>query len=693
MSRICLLTDSRDPSGVGAHMLALADGLGGTAPGADEIIFAAPAGSGLLARAAAAGHAVKSIDSDEAALAYWLAQARPDVLHVHAGIGWEGHGAMRAARAAGIAAVRTEHLPYLLTDSDQREEHVRETQDARRLICVSEAVAQSYRDAGIAPELICTIPNGVTALEQGRPRDCLRAEWGLGDVPVLLMAARFTAQKRHDLLLAALPLILAAHPGSVLLLAGDGPLMTTIAREVAARGLAASVRMLGARSDMAELLALTDLVVLPSAFEGLPLVVLEAMAAGRAVVAADAPGTAEAIANGITGILVPAEPEAFAEAIIGLIGDPGRRAAMGAAGRERQAAQFSAGRMVADTRAVLREAADNTPGAQVKRTRIGFIGAGGIAQRHFGVLAQFDDVEVIAVADVDQARAVEAAARHGARAFSDAAAMLSEVALDAVFICVPPFAHGEPERLALAQRLPFLVEKPVALDLGTAEEIAAAIEHAGIVTAVGYHWRYLDTVDEVKGLLAVTPARLMSGYWLDATPPPRWWWRQDSSGGQMVEQTTHLVDLARYLGGEVMRVYGQAGHIEREGYPGLDVPTTSTAMLTFVSGAIANFASTCLLTWSHRVGLHLFGEGLAIELTDHDVMIDVGRGRPVRGNRADPVWQQDRDFIDAVQGKENRIRCPYAEALATLRLALAIEQSAREGRPVDLIRAPELEYV
>lgn len=685
MSRICLLTDSRDPSGLGTHLLTLASGLG-----ADDVIVAAPAGSDLLARAARAGYAVKAIDADEAALTEWLARTRPDVLHVHAGIGWEGHGALRAARAAGIAAIRTEHLPYLLTDLDQRREHANETSDVARLICVSEAVAQSHIAAGIDPALIRTIVNGVAARAPGRSREVLRADWNLGDAPVLLMAARFSPQKRHDLLLAALPRILAVHPDCVLLLAGDGDLMISVARAVAARGLGANVRMLGARGDMADLLELADLVVLPSAFEGLPLVVLEAMAAARAVIAADAPGTAEAVADGVTGILAPAEPAAFSEAVIALLGDPGRRAAMGAAGRERQAARFSADRMIDETRGVLREAAKSEGGRAV-RTRIGFIGAGGIAHRHLGVLGQFEDVEVVAVADVDEARAVEAAARHGGRAFGDAAAMLDTVALDAVFICVPPFAHGEPERLALAHGLPFFVEKPIALDLAAAETIAAEVADRGLVTAAGYHWRYLDTVDEVKGLLAVTPARLMSGYWLDATPPPRWWWSRDSSGGQMTEQTTHLVDLARHLAGDVVRVYGQSGHVARKDYPGLDVPTTSTATLTFASGAIANFASTCLLQWNHRVGLHLFGEGLAIELTDHDVMIDVGRGRPVRGNRSDPVWQQDRDFIDAVQGKPNLIRCPYGEALATLRLALTIERSAREGNAIDLepVRVPD----
>ena len=262
--------------------------------------------------------------------------------------------------------------------------------------------------------------------------------------------------------------------------------------------------------------------------------------------------------------------------------------------------------------------------------------------------------------------------------------MLDAVALDALYICVPPFAHGDPERAAIAAGLPFFVEKPVSLDLATAEEIARSVGTAGLVTAVGYHWRYLDTVDEVRGLLAHNPARLLSGYWLDSTPPPQWWWHEDQSGGQMVEQTTHLIDLARYLCGEVTRVSGLAGHTDRADFPGLDVPTVSTASLLFAGGAIANFAATCLLGWNHRVGLHLFGDRLAVEITDHDLMVDVGRGRPVRGAEGDPVWREDRDFIDAVQGKENRIRCPYREALATQRVTLAIGEAARSGQTIAL---------
>lgn len=323
----------------------------------------------------------------------------------------------------------------------------------------------------------------------------------------------------------------------------------------------------------------------------------------------------------------------------------------------------------------------------MNKTRIGFIGVGGIAQRHLGVLEQFPDVELVGFADPDFDRALAAAARFGARAHTDHAALLADDSLDAVYICIPPFAHGAAERAVIERELPFFVEKPISLDLDIAEALAVEIESAGLITAVGYHWRYLDTVDEAKRLLAARPAQLLSGYWLDQTPPPQWWWHADKSGGQMIEQTTHILDLARYLVGEVTQVFGLAGHTERAEFPGLDVPTVSTASLRFASGAIGNIGSTCLLHWSHRVGLHLFSNGQALELSDHDLMVDVGAGRPFRQAEGDPVWREDRDFINAVRGETSRIRCPYGDALKTHRVALAISRSARSGQAVDLALA------
>jgi predicted dehydrogenase len=318
------------------------------------------------------------------------------------------------------------------------------------------------------------------------------------------------------------------------------------------------------------------------------------------------------------------------------------------------------------------------------KTRVGVIGAGFIGARHLGNLIGFEDVAIAAVADTSVERAQAQAARCGAVAYSDYAEMLEREPLDALYICVPPFAHGGPEAAALERRLPFFVEKPLATSYDIAAGIARGVAAQGLVTAVGYHWRYLDTTEAARELLSKNPARLALGYWLDFTPPPEWWVREDQSGGQMVEQTTHIFDLARLLVGEVTKVYAAGSRIERAAFPQANVYDVSTATLHFASGALGTMASTCLLNWPHRIGLHLFCEGMAIELSEFDMMVDVGRGRPLRKAQGDPFVREDRDFIDAVQGKPNRIRAPYSQALQTHLLVTTAARAAREGRPLDL---------
>ena len=318
------------------------------------------------------------------------------------------------------------------------------------------------------------------------------------------------------------------------------------------------------------------------------------------------------------------------------------------------------------------------------RIRIGFIGAGIIATRHLGNLLGFDDVTVAAVADLQLDRARELAGRCGGTPYADYAEMLERERLDAVYVCVPPFAHGAPELAVLEHGLPFFVEKPLGIDLETAERVARGVRERGVVTATGYHWRYLDIVERARELLAENPARLALGYWLDFTPPPPWWTQQARSGGQMVEQTTHIFDLARHLVGDVERVYAAAARIDRPAFPEADIWDVSAATLHFASGALGSVTSTCLLEWPHRIGLHLFGEGLAIELSEWELMVDVGRGRPIRKAEGDPMVREDRDFVDAVRGKPNRVRAPYHEALETHRVATAAVHAARTAAVVDV---------
>lgn len=316
------------------------------------------------------------------------------------------------------------------------------------------------------------------------------------------------------------------------------------------------------------------------------------------------------------------------------------------------------------------------------QVRIGFVGAGFIAGRHFDVLRGFPDVQVVAVADALVERARDAAARCSATAYPDHGAMLAAEELDAVYLCLPPFAHGAPEAALIERRIPFFVEKPLGIDLETAERIARAVEQSGLVTAVGYHWRHLDTTERARALLDERPARLALGYWLDMTPPVPWWTVEAKSGGQMVEQTTHIFDLARVLVGEVDTVDAAASRMERSAFPDADICDVSTALLRFASGAVGSISSTCLLPAPHRIGLHLYGEGLALELSETELVVDEGQGRSVLAAQVDPFAREDRDFVDAVLGRANRIRVPYAEALRTHQLAVTAARSAREGRPL-----------
>lgn len=672
---VLLATDSADPSGLGRHMLTLARGL---AASGWRVTLAFPeAAAAFVAAARAEGGEAQDFAAPDAL----LARLRPGLVHIHAGIGWEGQGLARAAAAAGLPAIRTEHLPWLITDPGQEADYAAAAAGLAAVIAVSDAAAASWRPvlARLAPAVrLAAIPNGIEPPPVLRDRATTRAALGIPETaPLLLSVGRFTAQKDHRTLIRAVRRL----NGVRLILAGDGP--ERGACEGAAAG-APGIAFLGQRADIGDLMAAADLLVLSSRFEGLPLVLLEAMALGLPVVSTRIDSAVEALGPGCPWLADPGDPASLAAAITSALASS--RDAVAGEGRRRFADQFTAARMTERTaalyRSVLRRPASTRTTPMPSKLRVGFVGAGGIAHRHFGVLATMDDITIAGIADPDAARAAEAADRTGARAFAGHDEMIAALDLDALFLCVPPFAHGAPERAAIAAGLPFFVEKPISLDAALACEIDEAVRRAGLVTAVGYHWRYLDTVDEARRLLADNPAHLLSGYWLDQTPPPDWWRRADRSGGQIVEQATHVIDLARFLAGDVTEVFGLASSRPRADFPGLDVATASTAALRFASGAVATLSATCLLRWNHRVGLHVFADGLALELTDHDIMVDTGQGRPVRPAEGDPVWRQDRAFLDAVAGRENRIRVPYAEAVTSHRVALAVARSAREGVPV-----------
>ena len=216
------------------------------------------------------------------------------------------------------------------------------------IACSAEDRRRMIEFEGIAPRDVVLVPNGIAARAPSPSRN-LRRELGIArDVPVVGSVGMLRPEKRFDVLVRAAAELVARRPEARVLIVGDGTERARLEALVAELGLSDSVRLLGARDDVPDVLAALDVAVTCSDFEGTPLSVLEYMEAALPVVATRVGGLAHLLEDGVHGLLVPRRnPAALAEALDVLLGDPARRRAMGAAGRERRRAEFDLDVMVA----------------------------------------------------------------------------------------------------------------------------------------------------------------------------------------------------------------------------------------------------------------------------------------------------------------------------------------------------------
>lgn len=313
--------------------------------------------------------------------------------------------------------------------------------------------------------------------------------------------------------------------------------------------------------------------------------------------------------------------------------------------------------------------------------RIAIVGSGGVADRHLGVLAQLGGLDLVGHVSGDLARAEARAGRWGGRAYAELEALLERERPEAVWLCLTPDRHGPPEEALIARAIPFFVEKPLAADLATAERIALWLRERPAITAVGYKLRALDTLPQVRDLLAERPARLVLAAWHDAMPSPPWWRTEARSGGQVVEQATHLVDLARLLVGEADVVEALASRRPRAAAPEADVADVSAALLRFAGHVPGVLTTTCLLAGKQAAHLQLVCDGRVVTVGERTLRIETGADTREVPVRADPFLEEDRHFVEAVRtGDPTRVLCTYADALETHRLCCAIRDTAR-ARP------------
>lgn len=319
----------------------------------------------LIEGATAAGVPVREVPWVSDANVVWglprlvhaLAADRPAVFHAH--LNWPlackfGLLAARIRRVPAVIGTVQLFVAALVNRSVRFQQRI-VSAGVHRYVAVSEEVARRMTMCfGIPPEKLRVIHNGVDPGPFGGPPDARLRTTLTGDRhrPLVLTLARLAPQKGLDTLLAAARLV----PEAVFAVAGDGPERGALEAQAATLGLADRMRFLDHRRDVAALLDACDVFALPSLFEGLPLAVLEAMAAGKPVVASNIGGTDEAVLDGVTGLLVPpSDARALARAIREVLGDPSLARRLGAAGRSRVHAEFSARRMVSAVEATYDE--------------------------------------------------------------------------------------------------------------------------------------------------------------------------------------------------------------------------------------------------------------------------------------------------------------------------------------------------
>lgn len=272
-----------------------------------------------------------------------LRREKIDVVHTHNVAPWLYAGI--AARLAGVPVCHTEHSSLFPNQRALKRAERGLGLITKAVICDGEDVRrQLIEEQGLSPRNVVTVYNGVDTALYGAPgdREHERRALGIGpDQPVVGTVARLEPVKDQATLLGAFERVVAAVPEARLVLIGDGSVRAALEEQARSPGLAGKVHFLGRRPDVAALLPVMDIFALSSVSEGLPLTILEAMAAALPCVSTAVGAVPEAIVEGETGHVVPVgNPDALAAALLPLVRDAALRKRQGTAGQTRARALF-----------------------------------------------------------------------------------------------------------------------------------------------------------------------------------------------------------------------------------------------------------------------------------------------------------------------------------------------------------------
>lgn len=324
-----------------------------------------------------------------------------------------------------------------------------------------------------------------------------------------------------------------------------------------------------------------------------------------------------------------------------------------------------------------------------KQIRVAVAGFGTMGRKHTANCSDIEDVAVVAISGFDEVEAAVIRKEANVPAFTNGVEMLNSVDCDAVVIATPPGVRKELTLAAATAGKAIFIEKPIALDLQTAQGYCRAADDNNIVNATGFQLRYSPLTERARELISgrkVTHVRTMvtTEYYLKMDVP-RWFLQRRHSGGPLLEQAIHVFDMARYLVGEISHVFARADRLTFPDAGDLDSEDTMALLYRFENGALGTHQDSCatsVFNWE----IELFG-------VDWRLMVDFARKRlsGYIGNDAIEEQYEDIDlharemraFIAAVRSGGTSatadIRSDFADATRTLAVLLAGDRSIQSG--------------
>ena len=331
--------------------------------------------------------------------------------------------------------------------------------------------------------------------------------------------------------------------------------------------------------------------------------------------------------------------------------------------------------------------------------KVAILGAGGMGHVHARNVLKVGNAQVTAICSRTLAsanRLNDSILAGKALCFDDFDAMLEQADFDALYVCLPPFAHtGQIQKAAKARKHLF-VEKPLGIDGATANEMAALAKKNRIVGQMGFNMRFGGAVQKLKAMIedgsAGKPTLFHGSFQCNALHTS-WWPDAKLSGGQVVEQSIHLYDLATFFLGKPTVVSGLAGNLCHKKVKGFTSDDTSAAIIGFASGAMASITtSDCAVPtrWSHS--FTVICEKVMAEFTNaNNAIFTCHDGKPAEqwANRQRPKPQemkfdtdaqleQTKAFLHAIANGA-KPSADIAQGALTLNLVLSVIKSARSG--------------